>query len=437
MATENLRTTEVPLTFSKRSLAGEYVPRLFESSFCIGRSELRKLKEIYDLLQNPTLDNLAKQGKLTLGMIKPNAHQGRNLPPTDEEAAEHLLQEIGSENIVFKFSTKLTNTQIELFYSDVKDKYSNIFDHSGKNLWRTIHELLNSGPITFLLIYRHDGNAVDWWRSKMGKTHPQEADINTIRGKYAIEHNLPNNLTHGSDSEDAVKKELSALRRIVHETYEAASKTMAKFPDEEKLKSIGVLKINNRLVSVNRFYDSGMRSESWIYGYEIQFADETRSIKSKFIKEKNIISFGGNPIRVAKKQYDTLLDLQRLGIEVPKMYGVDGASIYSEFIARDQTTNVVSKIKNSISIDTREPLDQLIQIAVKLDQAGYLTLNYLGDLIYDADRTRFLYIDGGFDLGAKQDKPVRRAFRTLLETFRIHREYIETRYNQLTANIRK
>lgn len=110
-----------------------------------------------------------------------------------------------------------------------------------------------------------------------------------------------------------------------------------------------------------------------------------------------------------------------------------GATIYSEFILNDGTENIISRIKNSNFANSHESLEQLIQIAVKLDRAGYLTLNFLGDLIYDSDRSTFLYIDGGFDLGEKSQAPRKNALDTLLQTFRSQREYIEARYNKLAA----
>ncbi len=214
---------EAPQAFSTRRQASETMHGLQERSVNLDQLEQIKLAKIKGLLEHPELQNLIDENKITLGIIKPHANEGKNLPTDDDEAAKVLLNEIGEENVVFTFSTQLTGNQVESFYGDVKQKYSQItINMQGQTVWDTIYNFGQSGPLTFLLIYREEGNAIEWWRNKMGKTRPNEADPESIRGKYALQEKLPNNLTHGSDSPDAVRKEIKELGNIVEKILEAS-----------------------------------------------------------------------------------------------------------------------------------------------------------------------------------------------------------------------
>ena len=64
-------------------------------------------------------------------------------------------------------------------------------------------------------------NAVIWWRDKMGDTKPEDAKINnpeSIRAKHAA--TLPNNITHGSDSIESVKREVKILDEAIENLIE-------------------------------------------------------------------------------------------------------------------------------------------------------------------------------------------------------------------------
>ncbi len=446
MAIENLREKTSPYPFFSRNLAGEAVPRLYEETLSLGQEGRRKLQEINELLQNSFIDELTEKGKLTLGIIKPHAQSGRDLPPDDDEATTILLDEIGRENIVFNFSTQLTPSQIETFYADVKEKYLNVYERPEKTIWEEVYELLNSGPITFILLYKKDGDAISWWRNKMGKTHPAEADPDSIRGKYGIEENLPNNLIHGSDSIEGAKKEISVLKDIVSELTQRSIEVSSKFPAEENLKRLGIVKEDHIIVAIDRIYDSGMRAESWIYGYQLLYLDGEGQLQTKYIKEKHIISMGGNLELKAQKHYKALETLKEIGIEIPETYGVVGATLYQEFIVNDQTQEVLEVLRApELSDHELKLLNQLIDIAARLDSVGALTLNFVEDLLFDVDRNQFLYIDAGYDLGEinkfvsgeiKEDQvPVTNAFKTLTQKLRKHKDYIEQKYFEIRLSL--
>lgn len=215
---------DTPQAFSTRRKASETIHGLQERSVNLDQLEQVKLAKIKELLEHPELQNLIDENKITLGIIKPHANEGKNLPTDDDEAAKVLLNEIGEENVVFTFSTQLTGNQVGSFYGDVKQRYSQITTNTqGQTVWDTIYNFGQSGPLTFLLIYKEEGNAIEWWRNKMGKTKLNEADPESIRGKYALQEKLPNNLTHGSDSTEAVRKEVRELRNIIGVILETSS----------------------------------------------------------------------------------------------------------------------------------------------------------------------------------------------------------------------
>ena len=178
MVIEFFKDEQAPYPFYSRNAARLAVPEIYESTLSIGKAELEKLVEIDEILQDARVDSLVDEGKLTLGIIKPKAYMGKGMPADDDAAAEVLFDEIGRDNVLFVFSTQLTQPQIDAIYASVKQKYQYVYDSPGDTLtiWEALNGLLNSGPVTFILLYRQEGDAVTWWREKMGKTHPTEAD---------------------------------------------------------------------------------------------------------------------------------------------------------------------------------------------------------------------------------------------------------------------
>lgn len=204
----------VPPSFLTRNEA----QRFLKEGLSLGELERLKLLGVINSLADPQLEQLIDEGNITLGVIKPNANQGKyDTFLSDEEATARILREI-EERIVFKISVQLTQQQAEDFYGSIKEKYNHELTPWGTNLWESIVNHASSGPLTFILIYDKDGQAIEWWRKKMGNTHPVEANPESLRGKYGIEENLPNNLVHGSDNKFEIKRELAVLRNVL-ETF--------------------------------------------------------------------------------------------------------------------------------------------------------------------------------------------------------------------------
>ena len=165
MVIELFKEEQIPHPFYSRKEAKRAVPEIYQESLSLGKAELQNLGEINEILQDPRLDSLVDDGKLTIGIIKPNAYMGRGMPADDDAAADVLFDEIGRDKVIFVFSTQLTQKQIDTFYAGVKEKYLNVYDSPGdtQTIWVALNGLLKSGPVTFILIYREEGDAVAWW----------------------------------------------------------------------------------------------------------------------------------------------------------------------------------------------------------------------------------------------------------------------------------
>ena len=439
MVIEFFKDKQAPHPFYSRNAARLAVPEIYESTLSIGKAELEKLVEINEMLQDARVDSLVDEGKLTLGIIKPKAYMGKGMPADDDAAAEVLFDEIGRDNVLFVFSTQLTQPQIDAIYAGVKQKYQYVYDSPGDTLtiWEALNGLLNSGPVTFILLYRQEGDAVTWWREKMGKTHPTEADPDSIRGKYGLEEIMPNNLTHGSDSVEGAKREISVLKQVVSELTERCTAVSKSFPSEDTLRQLGILESNDEVLEVARIYDSGMRSESWIYGYQITYVDSFGERKVKFIKEKHLISMGGALQQRAIKQLKNFVTLGIKGIPTPKTYAAYRAALYQDFIVNENSQEIFERLRQTteLSDEDKNSLDQLTDIAARLDHAGAPTLSFTGDLLYDADRGQFLYIDAGYDLGEMGGESVSNALDTLMQLFRNHKDYKEQKYFEVYISL--
>lgn len=439
MINETLRSIDKPHSFSNRSMADQTLEGLRNESLALGDLEKKKLKEIRQMLSNPELESLIDEGNVTLAVIKPHANAGKNLPENDEDAAAKLIDEIGQDNVIFSFSTRFNEDQVDDFYGGEKEKLSSVTSGSGESAWDSIVKFTPSGPVTFLLIYREEGNAVEWWRERMGKTQPKLADPDSIRGKYAIQENLPNNLTHGSDSIESVKREVGHLRNVVAYIEQKADKSEKKNLKEQELKELGVLSEDENLIQADRFFDSGKRSESWIYGYRVLVEDGENNLQIRYLKEKHSISMGGDNSFKVEQQAERIAHLESLGVPVPKTYGAKKGALYQEFIVNDKTEEAFTEIRQGdLTDEAKQKLDQLIDIAVKIDSAGYTNTGFLTDVLYDGNGKRFVLIDAGEDLGApSSDTNTKACKNALTKKFGTHGDYISDAYNKLIANSNK
>jgi len=190
-----------PLRFHARSEATALEERPIEELEAI------YLTRSIELLRHPELHALVDNGNVTLGMIKPSANEGKNLPENDDEAAEEVLNQI--DGVFFSIPIKMTPDEAEEFY---KDTIAGLRSSGREDIVNLIVNFTSSGPLTVFLKSDSE-NAVANWRKQMGPTLMEEfskpENSDTLRGRYA--QVTENNIVHGSDSIESAHREINLL----------------------------------------------------------------------------------------------------------------------------------------------------------------------------------------------------------------------------------
>jgi len=95
-------------------------------------------------------------------------------------------------------------------------------EHSEKPFFNDLVEYITSGPVLATVIEGEECIALI--RRMVGATNPQEADLGTIRGDYAID--TGRNIIHASDSDASAAREISLF-------FENSEICEYSLPDEE------------------------------------------------------------------------------------------------------------------------------------------------------------------------------------------------------------
>ena len=128
-------------------------------------------------------------GKLTLGIIKPDAMQGGH--------REAIIQQIKAAGFAILAQKKLHMPlgQAESFY-DI---------HRERPFFSELTAFMSSGPVITLALEKE--NAVAAFRELIGATNPAEAVEGTIRRRFGT--SVGENAVHGSDSDANAEKEVA------------------------------------------------------------------------------------------------------------------------------------------------------------------------------------------------------------------------------------
>jgi nucleoside-diphosphate kinase len=78
-------------------------------------------------------------------------------------------------------------------------------EHREKPFFGELVEFITSGP-TLALVLEGEG-AIATCRKTIGATNPAQADPGSLRGDFALA--MPNNLVHGSDSDESAAREIA------------------------------------------------------------------------------------------------------------------------------------------------------------------------------------------------------------------------------------
>lgn len=127
----------------------------------------------------------------TLAMIKPDA--------IEKKYQGLIINDILNAGFDIKAMKmlQLSEDQAKVFYSD----------HKSKDFYEPLVAFITSGPIIALLLEKD--NAIEDYRTLIGKTDPKNAAEGTIRKKYA--ESKRRNAVHGADSPKNAKKEIAFL----------------------------------------------------------------------------------------------------------------------------------------------------------------------------------------------------------------------------------
>ena len=175
------------------------------------------VREAQELLLSTEMTDLIESGHVTIAMIKPRLDKHMNTAEVsfidDPSLTAFLEDKISTLQPVFSVSLKMTKKMVEEFYgrrqsngkpSPKESMMSNTVS-SGRTVWQEFIELMDSGPVTFIVLYDEEGRAVEKWRNEMGTTFNvdklRESEPGSLRARYAITNQ--NNIFHGSDSPDS------------------------------------------------------------------------------------------------------------------------------------------------------------------------------------------------------------------------------------------
>ncbi|WP_420460186.1 nucleoside-diphosphate kinase [Neolewinella sp.] len=118
----------------------------------------------------------------TFTMIKPDAVRNGHLG-----AILAQINAAGFRIVALKY-TQLSTDKAGEFYAV----------HRGRPFYDELVQFMSSGPIVAAILEKE--NAVADFRTLIGATNPAEAEVGTIRAKYAS--SIGENAVHGSDSDE-------------------------------------------------------------------------------------------------------------------------------------------------------------------------------------------------------------------------------------------
>jgi len=126
----------------------------------------------------------------TFSIIKPDA-TARHL----ENEINDKIQAAGLKIITSKRVEHPSREQFEAFYAE----------HKGKPFYEDLLDFMTSGPIIVQVLEAE--NAIQRYRTLMGKTDPAEADEGTLRKTFA--ESKSRNSVHGSDGPESARREIA------------------------------------------------------------------------------------------------------------------------------------------------------------------------------------------------------------------------------------
>lgn len=93
---------------------------------------------------------------------------------------------------------------IKMMKANIHTVEEHYIEHEGRAYYKDLIDYLTEGPIVSIVV--EGENSIKAVRKINGSTDPLEADMGSIRGKYALKKQR--NLVHSSDSEISAQREI-------------------------------------------------------------------------------------------------------------------------------------------------------------------------------------------------------------------------------------
>ena len=179
--------------------------------------ELRLAADFLNFIESQ--DGLIESGKVTFAMIRPLVGPDANLQRLpDAIAADTIEGMITNLGVMAKFSFIFNEDTIsELYDGGPREnmlQQTPIDPEAYSSRWPEFVTFMSSAPTTALILFSEDGDAIEKWRAHLGYWNVDaNRNESTIRGLLAV--NKYNNLVHGSDSPEAVRREIGIIKKLI------------------------------------------------------------------------------------------------------------------------------------------------------------------------------------------------------------------------------
>lgn len=203
-------------------LSREITSRLPQLVLGVMRDISNPVAQLREILRGDDMSSLIENGNITIGMIKPRLdihmkeEERVNIGFSgDSSIVDEMINRIPANttlDVLATISIQMTPEMVEEFYAGSKQNMQGI-EPDGRKTWNHFHDLMASGPVTFIVLGSPSGDAIKIWRDAIGSSWDvTKAAKNQFR--YLMSSN-ENNGFHGSDSTKAVKDEIGFITKHI------------------------------------------------------------------------------------------------------------------------------------------------------------------------------------------------------------------------------
>lgn len=173
--------------------------------------EQKRIDLMRDALNDDELSDLVSAGQISFGMVKPHRNEAISVQGSDEEVANQVLEAIQSPLVVAIHQPIWIPTSVSRSF------YAHLADLDEGRVLDRVSGFMSSGASTGLVLHHEGGDAVNEWRTQMGSTraHQNPEETNTLRHRFQTLAGVSNNVAHGSDGIESVRKELQFFDRML------------------------------------------------------------------------------------------------------------------------------------------------------------------------------------------------------------------------------